>query len=703
MKHYFIYFLFSAGIFLLDVITPVRYHIWLLYLVPLLYTLRAFKNRDIFFLLISTVLVFLGYLLAPDEGFSFLSFSERFFDVAAFWVIWFFLIREKISSEKIKGQSTLIEELHAGKRRIEAVLANMPAGVIIAEAPSGKLVMGNEQVERIFRHPFLKSGEIGDYKEYRGFHLDGRPYEPEDWPLARSIMLGERVKNEEVRILRGDGTYGSINVSSAPIFDGKGKIAAGVVVLDDITERKRAEEALKKSEEMLYAALDNIPDLFVIYDPDRRIKFINKAATELTGRPLSDFIGKRDEELWRPAITSRYLPKLKRAVQTKRVQHFEMTQNLGNGRVYTLMVSYVPLLDESGGIYQVLGITHDITARKCAEEALRESEEKYRQVVELSPDAIAIHSDWKFVYVNPAGVRLFGAEDAGELIGKDVLDFVHPDYREFVGKRIRQSYEERLRAPLRESGIMRPDGQGVDVEAASTPIEYKGRPATQFVLRDITERKRAEEQIRASLKEKEILLREVYHRTKNNMQVISSLINLQAASIKDERVLQIFRDTQNRIQGMSLVHEKLYKSKDLYKVDLGEYIGDLVNGIFATYRAEEPKITLKTDLETVQASIDTAIPCGLILNELISNSFKYGFPDGRGGEITVSLKKRGEDGIELLFADDGVGLPADLDIKKTGSLGLKLIYNLAAKQLGGTVDLSSERGTEFRIRFSGRE
>ena len=215
---------------------------------------------------------------------------------------------------------------------------------------------------------------------------------------------------------------------------------------------------------------------------------------------------------------------------------------------------------------------------------------------------------------------------------------------------------------------------------------------------DITERKRTEEQIKASLREKEVLLKEIHHRVKNNMQVIISLLNLQSKHVKDKRDWEIFKDSQNRIKSMALIHDKLYQSKDLASINFAEYIENLARHLFNTYRVSSSAIKLVADIKDVPLDINTAIPCGLIINELISNSLKYAFPDGREGEIQIKLYASKDDTFSLIVRDNGIGLPEDLDFRNTKSLGLQVVVALV-EQLKGTIELDRSEGTAFKIVF----
>ena len=219
------------------------------------------------------------------------------------------------------------------------------------------------------------------------------------------------------------------------------------------------------------------------------------------------------------------------------------------------------------------------------------------------------------------------------------------------------------------------------------------------VVRDITERKKTEEQIKASLKEKEVLLSEIHHRVKNNMQVISSLLKIQSDKIKDKQYADMFKDSNDRIRSMSLVHEKLYRSKDFANVDFNGYVKTLVNGLFRSYGIDTNKIKAKIEIKDVSLGVDTAVPCGLLINELVSNSLKYAFPEEKNGEIRIALRSINEDEFELIVSDDGLGIPQDLDIKKTESFGMELISILAEDQLDGQIELDRTAGTRYQIRL----
>lgn len=287
-----------------------------------------------------------------------------------------------------------------------------------------------------------------------------------------------------------------------------------------------------------------------------------------------------------------------------------------------------------------------------------------------------------------------------DLVGKTDFDIWNKDLAERYVADDREVMKTGRQKQVEEPLIDK-DGRKTWIETIKTPIydDRGGVIGTTGIARDITERKKAQEQIEKSLKEKEVLLREVYHRVKNNMQIITSLLNLQSRYARDGEDREMFRESHNRIKSMALVHERLYRSKDLSTIDFKEYINDIAKGLFQSYGANRGKIAMVMDINQISLDINTAIPCGLIINELLTNSLKHAFPEGKEGEIKISVHSMNENTIELVVADNGIGISEDVDFRSTKSLGLQLVTLLAENQLHGAVNLDRSKGTEFTITF----
>jgi len=336
---------------------------------------------------------------------------------------------------------------------------------------------------------------------------------------------------------------------------------------------------------------------------------------------------------------------------------------------------------------------------KRAEEALKSSEERLRILFEFAPDAYYLNDvKGAFIDGNRAAEKLVGRKK-NELIGQSFLKLglLPLDQIPKAAALLAKNALGRPTGPD-ELVLNRRDGTLVPVEISTFPVKVEGQTLVLGIARDITERKRAGERVRASLREKEVLLQEIHHRVKNNLQVICSLLRLQSRNIKDEEALAVFRDSQNRIRSMALIHEKLYRSQDLARVDFGGYIRSLASSLIRSYRTHSGRVRLQVDVSDVSLPIDAAVPCGLIINELVTNSLKHAFPGGRKGEIRVMLRSNHDHQVTLTVGDNGVGLPQDVDPEDTQPLGLELV-NALVEQVAGRIDLRNDGGTEFEIRF----
>jgi PAS domain S-box-containing protein len=319
----------------------------------------------------------------------------------------------------------------------------------------------------------------------------------------------------------------------------------------------------------------------------------------------------------------------------------------------------------------------------------------------LAGDAIvAVDGNQSILLFNQGAERMFGYSPQ-EVYGKPV-DILLPVrlaemHRQLIADFDRSSVIARQAGERHEILGRRRDGTEFPAEASISKVVFEGEPIFTLLLHDVTQSALVEERLRASLREKEVLLKEVHHRVKNNLQVVSSLLGLQARLIADLATRKQFEESQYRIQSMALLHETLYQSNDLARFDFSEYIRRLAEQLFRSYRSSR-HVRLRIDLAALHFHVDAAVPCGLIVNELMSNALKYAFPRPKHGEIRVQLREVRPGEAELVVADDGVGIPPGVDWVTARTLGLRLVRTLA-EQIHGRVELDRTAGTCFRLHF----
>ncbi|MDO9043895.1 MAG: PAS domain S-box protein [Methanobacteriaceae archaeon] len=350
----------------------------------------------------------------------------------------------------------------------------------------------------------------------------------------------------------------------------------------------------------------------------------------------------------------------------------------------------------SGILYSVM-VARDISDRIAAEKTWKESEDYYRTIFENTGSAtVILEKDTTISRVN-TGFETLTGYSREEIEGKKSFkDFLHPEelpktlkYHQMCRNKIELAPKEYETIGFNKNGDLK--------YVVATIAIIPGTDKSLVSLMDITARKAAEEQIIKSLEEKDVLLKEIHHRVKNNLQIISSLLNLQAYHIKDPADLEIFKESQIRVKSMALIHEQLYQSENLASINFAEYIKNITSQLFNSYSSPTTTITLNLDLQDVNLEIETAIPCGLIINELVSNSLKHAFKNRNKGKINISLNQDSEN-VVLSISDDGVGF--DLGkINISDSLGLKLVKTLV-NQLDGSLEIRSDEGSSFLIIFN---
>ncbi len=637
--------------------------------------------------------------------------GERIFNITARGII----VAEEEEEEEEEEELVVIHDVTDRKRAEEMLLRSeenfrhslddSPLGIRIVN-DDGEALYANRAILALYGYASIE--------ELKATPVEKR-YTPESY--AEHQMRKEKRQrgdyvpsNYEVSIVRKDGEIRHLEVSRKEVlWNGHTRFQ---VLYNDVTERKRTVEKLRESEEKYHSLFTNMLNgcalCKMVFDGDNQpVDFIyvevNDAFEKLTGLRKEDVIGKRVTEAipgikaTNPEIITIY----GEVALTGKPTAFEVFFKPLD--MWLTISVYSPRKDYFVAVFD------DITERKRAEEALRESEARYRALVKLGGEigeAIVMLQDQGeregfHVFCNEAWHRVTGYCEE-ELLKMSFFELVHPKDREASLKRHRRKMIGESIPGLFEVTIIRKDGSEVPVELTSAWSTHHEKPVNVAYIRDITERKQMEEQIRASLREKEVLLRELHHRVKNNLQVVSSLLSLQSDDITDTGALRLIQEAKQRVMAMALVHDQLYKSADLARVDLGRYVQEMAQHLIRTYATVPDAISLQVDTADVTLDINTAIPCGLIINELVTNSLKHAFPGGRKGGISITLRKQGDGQLMLTVSDNGVAFPEDLDFRKTSTLGMQLVVSLVG-QLKGAIDMDRQKGTKWEIRWTASE
>jgi len=474
-----------------------------------------------------------------------------------------------------------------------------------------------------------------------------------------------------------------------------------------VTERKRAEDALRESEERFRKLFKNHAAIKLVIDPETgSIIDANEASAKFYGWPVEELKQMRIQQInMLPPETVK--AKMEKAASSESAR-FEFRHRRADSSIRDVEVFSNKI--EVAGKGLLYSIVHDITERKQVEEQLLKSESQFRKIFEVASVGI-VQADaitGRILQCNETYCKITGYSQP-ELLEVNFPEITHPDDRQPDWKIFFEAMSGEKPTYYNEKRYIRKDGSIIWVRLNAAFVRDSNGQATRTVAicEDITERKQAQESLRESekmlramLSEKEVLIKEIHHRVKNNLQIISSMISLQSDFLTDKRLQWVLSDMCNRVRTIALVHERIYQTDDLARLNIAEYADSLMQSLWFAFGAAADKVRLNLSREPVLFPVGTAVLCGLILNELASNTIKHAFPDGRGGEVTVTLEHDPATGaVSLRVRDNGVGLPADLDWRQFNSLGLRLVQMLA-KQMRGTVETGPGPGTEFQINFN---
>lgn len=461
---------------------------------------------------------------------------------------------------------------------------------------------------------------------------------------------------------------------------------------------------------LLARVLETVGDSIVVLDLHRRVTVWNNAATRAFGWSAIQMLGQTLASICPPDFDDSIDERLTRALAGEAVTG-EWPARHQHGATVWVDVHISALADKHGEVIGLLCVARDVTKLRASRRATNTDSApdvsavpspEPHPLLDAAPDALIGTDDvGRITFVNRQAEFVFGYARA-ELVGRS-MDMLLPESARRAHAQHRRDYSRnpvtRVMSPgKRNAAGLRRDGTEFPVEVFLSVAHVRGERTTLCTVRDVSERERIEASLRTAIHDKEALVREIYHRVKNNLQVVSSLLSLQAEAVYDERDAVLFTESQGRVRAMALVHEKLCQSGSLADVDARDYIEDLVRKVRQIHRGG-PNVTLRVEVDPCKCPVDVAIPVGLILNELLSNALRHAFPDETPGEILVSLRTEPSGHVVMIVRDDGVGMGPDAETSK--SLGLSLV-RLLAKQLGGESVIrpaADSGGTEARVEF----
>ena len=505
------------------------------------------------------------------------------------------------------------------------------------------------------------------------------------------IFLTNNSEKESFKKMRKITRYGYVIKNTGDFV-----LLSTIDMAFDLHEMKKQKEAESKR---LQVTIRSIGDAFITTDINGVVEEMNPVAEQLTGWKKDEAIGKKLKEVFEIRnretleIVSNPIDKVLTHGKTVGLANHTVLISK-NGQRFQISDSASPIKDDSGSIIGVVLVFTDVTEKYEREESLIESRKRYKTIFEKNK-AVTLLIDAKngdIIDVNNAGVDFYGWNKKEFLSKnfKEIASLTEEEFERSIDRIIRKEKQHFNSIHLLKDGSKR------NVEIYTGPIELKGRTILYSIIHDITDRIKAENRIKELLREKELLLREVHHRIKNNMTTIINLLSLQADASEQESVRRALQDANNRVISMIGIYDKLYKSNDFKIIYTKNYLEDLVNKLILTYNVEA-EVSVEQDIDEFKLDTKILMPVGIIVNEIISNSFKYAFKDREKGSILIKLKKH-EDKAELVVADDGLGIPEDFNYEGSEGFGMNLI-NILVAQIGGDLKIENDKGTSYTITF----
>lgn len=607
------------------------------------------------------------------------------------------LFNHRMVTERDRHAEQQTRELRASEERFRRVLEQVNQYCIFTLDQSGHVSTWNNGAERILG--YSADQILGCHYEVF-FSPDDRQQNVPAEELEQARVQGSA---DDTRwLVRQNGEqYWAEGVLTA-IRDAQGAITGFTKVSRDTTERWRMEEALKEREERLRVALHAARTGTWKWDLRSNVDLIDDSLRKLFGllpeqrfETVDDFYA-----IVHPEEREQVIASFERTLRDGVRLDTEFRVVWPDGSEHWLLDQGEVAKDREGRPVYLAGACVDVTERKEAQKSLREHEERFREFAANVRDyaLLQLDADGRIVSWNTGAERVLGYAES-EILGRPVAVLFTPEDVAISAPEKEMERAVTAGRSVDERWHVRKDGTRFWASGVLTPMrDEKGRlRGFAKVMRDETERRRSDEQLRRSLREKEVLLQEIHHRVKNNLQVISSLLRLQSEHIANERTRGLFEEARNRVQAIGGIHELLYRSPDLAHIDFGVYLNRLARDLFAFYRITEDGLHLAIQVSHTSLDIKQAIPCGLIVNELVTNCLKHAFPDGRSGTISVSLDCS-QARCLLVVHDNGIGLPEGFDWEQADSLGLQLVQVLT-RQLDGAISVDRISGTRFEISF----